>query len=165
MMAKFFLGIAIIAFTTFLGYLCSKKYRKRKNFFTQWTSFNERFLNEIAYYRRPLQDFFMKYTYKEEFAMLLDRFLQAVKNGIPLHDYLLSTPDFDFLKKEEKQGVENYFSVLGKGDSSSQKSYFSAQKQAISEWEKHAKDTAKKYGDLYVKLGFLCGLLILILIL
>ena len=54
MLTKFFFGIAIIAFTTYCGYLLSKKYRRRKVFYEQFYTFNERFLNEITYYKRPL---------------------------------------------------------------------------------------------------------------
>ncbi len=165
MTAKFLLGIAVVAFTTFLGYLLGGKRRKRKAFYTQWALFNERFLNEISYYRQPLQSFFNKYAYKGEFTFVLERFLYCVKNGVKLSSNLLEKESFDFLNAEEKSDVENYFSMLGKGDSTSQKAYFSAQKQSLEEWAKRATDNAKKYGDLYVKLGFLCGLLILILIL
>ena len=61
--------------------------------------------------------------------------------------------------------MENYFSNLGKGDAISQKNYFSSIKEKLKttsgEWEVKA----NKIADLCVKLGFLCGLLILILIL
>ena len=53
-MIKFILGVAIICFTSFCGYVLAKKYRQRKNFFSQMNEFNERFLSEIAYYRRPI---------------------------------------------------------------------------------------------------------------
>ena len=55
--------------------------------------------------------------------------------------------------------------MLGKGDSASQKAYFSALKEPIGKMQLGAETAYKKYGDLYVKLGFLCGLLILILLL
>ena len=165
MMAKFLLGIAIVAFTTFCGYLFGKKHRKRKLFFTQLTSFNERFINEISYYRQPLSDFIMKYSYKTEFAFLLERFLSCIKERIPLKDNLLNIPEFQFIKREEKNVIEDYFSMLGKGDSTSQKNYFAATKETLISMEKQAVQVCKKYGDLYIKLGFLCGLLILILIL
>ena len=63
-MLKFLLGVAIIAFTTFCGYLLGKKYRIKKQFFLQLNEFNERFLSEIAYYRRPLREFIAGYAYQ-----------------------------------------------------------------------------------------------------
>ena len=80
-MAKFLLGLVIIAFTSFCGYLLSKKYRRRKAFFTQFNEFNERFLNEMSYYRRPLTEFFSKYEYTKEFKFLLDDYIQTLRNG------------------------------------------------------------------------------------
>ena len=60
--------------------------------------------------------------------------------------------------------MEDYFQMLGKGDSSSQKTYFSAMKEEIQKRYNLAENEYKRYGDLYIKLGFLCGLFLLILI-
>ena len=161
-MAKFLLGIAIVAFTSFLGYLLAKKYRKRKDFFVQFTLFNERFLSEISYRRRPLSEFFRKYAYKGEFLTVLQNFFDRIKSE--RQEPLTESGDFDFLTNEQKSVTEDYFLMLGRGDSSSQKAYFSAQKETLINLEKQAKTDCKRYGDLFVKIGFLCGLLILILI-
>ena len=67
-MTKFLFGIVMIAFTSFCGYLLARKYRQRKLFFRQLYEFNERFLTEIAYYRRPIQEFAAKYTYRGEYG-------------------------------------------------------------------------------------------------
>ena len=161
-MEKFFLGVAIVAFTSFCGYLLAKKYRKRKEFFSQFCIFNDRFLSEISYYRRPIGEFFSKYAYKSEFSILLNRFLSTVTAGKNIE--LTVSNDLDFLTKEEKVETENYFLMLGRGDSLSQKAYFSTQKERLAVLEKEAEKAHKKYGDLFIKIGFLCGLLILILI-
>ena len=163
-MIKFLLGVAIVAFTTFCAYVLSKKYRKRKTYFTQWTTFNERFLNEITYCKRPLQSFFNGYVYKDEFGETLENFSNCMKNRLPLRDNLLSGEAFYFIKKDEKTLIEDYFSQLGKGDSVSQKTYFQSMSAELQKRQTEATETAKKYGDLYIKLGFLCGLLILILV-
>ncbi len=163
-MAKFLLGVAIIAFTSFCGYLLTKKYRRRKQFFSQLFEFNERFLAEITYYRRPLRAFVSAYTYRGEFQeLLLDYFAETSNQG---HVFIerIDNSEYDFLKKEEKRTVYDYFSMLGKGDSNSQKNYFTSVKETLSKLKKEAEENNKKYGDLYVKLGFLCGLLILILV-
>ena len=54
--------------------------------------------------------------------------------------------------------------MLGKGDSVAQKAYFSAVKEVLSKRKTQALDESKRYCDLYVKLGFLIGLFILVLI-
>lgn len=164
-MVKLFLGIAVVAFTSLCGYVLARKYRQKQLFFRQFYTFNERFINEISYYRRPLQEFVKKYAYKEEFNQLLLAFFYSLeKKRLVLKD-ILDKQEYDFLKQEEKVVVMDYFLMLGKGDSASQKLYFSSMRDVLSKLQKEAEDTCKKYADLYIKIGFLLGLLILILIL
>ncbi len=162
-MVKFLLGIAIVAFTSFCGRLLAKKYRQRKLFFKQMQEFNERFLSEISYYRRPVREFISSYAYKGEFQQLLRDYFFAIDEKLGVLS-LAEETQYSFLKEEEKRTVENYFLMLGKGDSSSQKGYFTSLKGRLSVLQEETEKEEKKYGDLYVKLGFLCGLLILILI-
>lgn len=165
MMQKFIAGIAIVAFTTFCGYFLAGKYRKRKLFFKELQAFNERFLSEIAYYRRPVREFVSKYAYKGEFDELLREYFARQQTREGADTGLLGSPRYAFLRAEEKRVVEDYFLMLGKGDSASQKGYFSSVKETLAKLQKETETACKQYGDLYIKLGFLCGLLILILML
>lgn len=164
-MDKLVLGIIIVIFCSLCGFLLAKKYRKRKLFFAQLYQFNERFLNEISYYRRPLNKFVSPELYKGEFALALHLYFENIKNGenvFPLD--LRDNHNFSFLTEEEKNAIADYFHVLGKGDSASQKSHFSSRKESLQKWQAEADTVAKKYGDLYIKLGFLFGLFLLILL-
>ena len=163
-MIKFFLGIAIIAFTSYCGRLLAKKYRQRQQFFKQFQAFNERFLNEISYYRRPLKEFIYVYSYQGEFALLLKDFCLFLQENSSIHCIFEDKERYFFLKAEERQMIEDYFFMLGKGDSASQKGYFSSLKDTLVKLENETKIEAKRYGDLYLKIGFLFGLLVLILI-
>lgn len=163
-MLKVLVGIAIVGFTTLCGYLLSKKYRQRKQFFRQFKEFNERFLNEIAYYRRPIQEFATTYAYQGEFNELLQAFFVNLKERELNERKILDLPTYSFLKEDEKLVISDYFLMLGKGDSASQKSYFSSIKEALIKYQNESNAASKKYEDLYIKLGFLCGLFILILI-
>ena len=155
----------MVAFTAFCGYLLSKKYRQRKLFFLQLKEFNGRFLNEISYYRRPIAEFVSGYSYQGEFQTLLVLFFEKIKERSASEKVFLDDEEFAFLTRDEKRLVEDYFQMLGKGDSKSQKDYFSSVKDCISKLQTETETDCKKYGDLYVKIGFLCGLLILIIIL
>ena len=163
-MVKFLLGIAIVAFTSYCGFVFAKKYRKRKLFFLQLKEFNERFLSEVSYYRRPLGEFASNYVYKGEFQNFLRNFFAEIDALSQSNEKEIAFDDCEFLKAEDKNLIEDYFKMLGKGDSASQKTYFSAAKERLAKLYGDAENEYKKYGDLYVKLGFLCGLLILILI-
>lgn len=164
MLLKFIFGITMVAFTSFCGYLFAKKYRQRKLFFQQFKEFNERFLSEVSYYRRPIKAFAASYTYKGEFEQLLEVFFGLLEGGQAQSRTFDLKANFSFLREAERQTVEDYFLMLGRGDSASQKGYFSSVKERLSTLCDSAEKDCKKYGDLYIKLGFLCGLLILILI-
>ena len=163
-MLKFFVGIALIGFTTFCGYLLARKYRKRKDFFRQLREFNDRFIGEISYFRRPIEEFVAIYSYQGDFDALLKSFFYALKFSHTSDRLLLDLSNESFLIEEEKHLVEDYFLTLGKGDTLSQKSYFSSVKERLIKLESETEKQAKKYGDLYIKMGFLFGLLLLILI-
>lgn len=163
-MVEFFLGIAVVAFTTYCGYLLSKKYRKRKTFFEEFFQFNEFFLTEVTYYRRPIIEWINEKTYKDEFNILIYEYVRRVKEQIPIYGIMEEDTTYVFLKTEEKSTIETYFSMIGKGDSVSQKNHFTVQRERLASWQKKAEEEAKKYGDLYIKIGFLFGLFILIII-
>jgi stage III sporulation protein AB len=160
---KILLGIAIVMFTGFCGFVFSKKYRLRKKFFAQLWEFNERFLSEITYFRRPLTEFVGKYAYEGEFGVVLNNYFQGLKEESE-QNAELDFSDCSFLKTDEKSVLYDYFKSLGRGDSNAQKTYFSSAKEMLAKWKNQTETESKKYGDLYIKLGFLCGLLILILI-
>ena len=162
-MIKFILGMAIVCFTSFCGYMLAKKYRQRKNFFVQMNEFNERFLSEIAYYRRPVKEFSQEYEDRGEFEVLLCSFIDSLKND-EREESGSSLPVFSFLTKDETAFVNDYFLMLGKGDSSSQNAYFTSVKPALGEYKKKSAEDCVRYGDLYLKLGFLFGLMVLILL-
>ena len=147
-----------MVFSSFCGYYFAKRYRQRKSFFRQLYEFNQRFLNEIAYYRRPLREFIGKYSYQSDFEVVLQAYCSS------LNGELFDLTGYVFLKEDERIFLYDYFQMLGKGDSSSQKSYYSSVKDGLLKWKMTSEQEAKKYEDLYVKLGFLCGLFILILI-
>ncbi len=162
-MLKFIFGVGIVAFTSFCGHLLAKKYRQRKLFFTQLKEFNERFLSEISYYRRPIREFVAAYAYRGEFEAFLHVFYETMGERSNQDRAFVDGHEYAFLTQEDKRVVEDYFLMLGRGDSASQKAYFTSVKSGIEKLQIEADTQCKRYGDLYIKLGFLCGLLILLL--
>lgn len=154
MWLKFLVCICIVAFCIFLGYLAASKYRFRKKFFSQFAVFNERYLTELCYARKPLSDFLREYEYSGDFAKTVSTFVQQ----------RVIESKLSYLTKDEKKLCADYFGMLGKGDAVSQKSYFSAQKGELSEKKTSCENEAKSRGELYLKLGLLAGLAFVILI-
>ncbi len=154
MWIKFLLSGLIIAFCILLGYLAANKYRARKKFFAQFEAFNLRYLNELSYARKPLSEFLEGYEYSGDFAKTVSSFSQKREAGC----------NHSFLTKEEKGECADYFSMLGKGDSSSQSVYFASKKAYLAEKKGTAEKECKARASLYLKLGLLAGLAVVILI-
>lgn len=154
MWVKFLLSCCIVAFGTAIGYFAAGKWRDRKNFYVQICIFHERYLNELSYARKPIADFLKQYAYKGDFEKVVGEFGREKSVGIP----------FKYLTKEERAECENYFSMIGRGDALSQKSYFAAQTAMLSQKREKSQAEAKSRTDLYLKLGLLAGLAVVILI-
>ncbi|MDE6059398.1 MAG: stage III sporulation protein AB [Clostridia bacterium] len=154
MWLKFLVCICIVAFCIFLGYLAAAKYRSRKMFFSQLAVFNERYLTELCYARKPLSEFLREYEYSGDFAKTVSAFAQ----------HRVTESKLSYLTKDEKKLCADYFGMLGKGDAVSQKSYFSSQKGELNEKKTSSEREAKSRGELYLKLGLLAGLAFVILI-
>jgi hypothetical protein len=75
---KVIFGVAVVAIATAFGYLLSKKYRQRRRFFAQLREFNEQFIHEITYYRRPIKDFLACHAYDGEFDVLLQKYISVL---------------------------------------------------------------------------------------
>ena len=128
------------------------------------SAFNEKFLNEVAYYKRPLSEFVQLNSRKDEFGLFSKFFLDGLGDRdvrINCQKYLEALGCFS---GDEREFILGYFFSLGKEDSSAQAKYFTAMKSVLVEYMGNAKEDYERYGKLYVKLGFLCGLTILILI-
>lgn len=161
-MAKIVVGLALVVFCGFCGYLLTKKYRLRKDFFRQYAQFNRNFLSEIAFSRRPIESVIKNGAYSGDFESLINSFLTALKNG---DTKLLSMALPDFLDADEKTFVEEYFAYLGRGDSAGQKGYFAIADQTIAQKKDESEKLSKKHVDLYIKMGILLGLALLIVLL
>lgn len=152
-MLKVICGMCIVAFCSYIGYFAAEKYRRRKSFFVQLSEFNERFISELEFGRRPLSEFIGAYEYKGDFAV----FIKGCLDG-------KISCGYSFLSADEKNFVNGYFSMLGKGDAHSQSSFFTSVGAGVKKYREVSEADAKKYGDLYVKLGFLAGLAIVVVI-
>ena len=154
MWLKILISIAVIAFSTALGYLLSGKYRSRKKFYEQFCLFNKQYLNELSYTRKPLRDFLKAHEYTGDFAKAVNKYVESQDSTIKL----------SYLSEDERNFCSNYLSMLGRGDANSQKAFFGSQTQALETQCTEGEKQAKARGSLYIKLGLLAGLAIVILI-
>lgn len=153
-MISYILYVCIVLFLTYIGYFLSGKYRLKKNFYKEWVRFHRAFLNDMEYIRRPLPELFERFSAKGEFEKILETYQKEhfLQGNIP------------FLNKEENGFLSEYFSFLGRSDFTGQKEYFSAAGKSLEDTYAAAEKDAAKYTDLYIKLGFLLGIAIVILL-
>ena len=129
-MIKFILSGVIIAFCVFLGYFAAWKYRARKKYFSQFQTFNERYLNELAYARRPLPVFLKEYAYSDDFDKTINCLLGGKKEV-----------KLNYLSKDERNYLNDYFEMLGKGDSASQNAFFRRKRNI---WKRKKEEAKRK---------------------
>ncbi len=151
---KIIVSCAIVAFGIGIGYLAAGKYRSRKKFFAQLYDFNERYLSELGYSRKPLPVFLKEFPATGDFRKSLE--------GLAFS----RAPDlrYPYLTADEKKECGDYFFMLGRGDAQSQSGYFGARREPLGEKKAACEKEAKANGELYIKLGLLAGLAFVILI-
>ena len=161
MLIKILLCLTLLIFTSGVGYAFASKYRKRKVFFSQFYEFNQKFIQELSYSKRPIKDFIQAYPYKSEFLALLEVYRDNLGQDNLFNEYFsLNT----FLILEEEKLISDYFHQLGKGDSESQKAFFVSRSKELEKIKDTTEKDYKKYAELYVKLGVLVGFAIIIVI-
>ena len=148
------LAVLIAAFCTALGYFAAGKYRARKLFYSEFTRFNERYLSELGYARKPLGELLRSFDARGDFKKMLDAFAAERRTEVK----------FSYRTAEERENCGNYLSQLGRGDARSQRDAFGARRAELGEKKKVCAGQAKEKGALYTKLGLMAGLAFVILI-
>lgn len=155
-MIKLLLCAALVALCSGVGYLLAGKYKQRKKFFYELDFFNARMINEVSYTKMPLSAVIEKYPFSGDFGKLLE---EKKKNGSVTGDFEIA-----YLSGDEKNFVRDYFLMVGRSDSGSQREYLNS---ARAETEKLRAESEKEYKrrfNLYVRLGFLFGLILAVLL-
>ncbi len=157
-MIKFILCIGAVGLCVLLAWLLTRKYRMRMQFYYNLNLFNERLVNEVSYTRIPLPAFMEKYTFGGDFRHMLEIKRDArFDNGD-------EGCDIAYLSEDERKFLGDYFRMIGKSDAASQRTYLSAMREEIADKKQKAEEIYRKYFSLYIKLGFLAGLILVVLI-
>ena len=109
MWLKILICIAVIAFFTGLGYLISGKYRARKKFYTQFCAFNERYLNELTFTRKPLSSFLKEFEYTGDFGKTIEA--AEKREGEIKYSYLSKEEKRTDSEKQAKARSELYLKL------------------------------------------------------
>lgn len=153
-MIKIILGLFIVCLCTFIGYLLSNKYIYKKEFYLGFNEFNRVYINNVKFIKKPLKDL-INGVAENKFTLLLKENLFNNNSEI----------ENNYLTDSDKSLFENYIKILGKSDSESQLEYVNSLEEILKNNLNISIENERKYKTLYLKLGFLTGLLVFILIL
>ena len=153
MLIKIIFGVISVAACTAGGYWLSLRFVKRRAFFLDFCAFNQLMQREVGFAKSTLKEIFAKADYGAEFTQPIRMFEDKKAIELPL------------LNKRENEFLQSYFRVLGKTDSATQLAFFNAQKAPIEGYLNTAKEDETKYRPLYIKLGFLIGLILFVIML
>lgn len=161
---KFVLLAVFAGISIYIGYMFSRKYKTRENFFLALVMLCQKFDVEINYSRQRLKNIFSSLDEKQKKSLQgIDKnFLSFIDKETPLEkEYLFN--GINFLKEDEKDVIFMFFKNLGRSDVDSQSKEiknFQARFESIST---NAINENKKYGQLAIKLGIVAGLFIVVL--
>lgn len=152
---KFALGVLLLCFSTIIGYFLAGKYIDRKRFYNDFSDFNQFFKQEILFNKSTLIEILKDKINDGDFCFLLrERVLN--KN---LKIYL------NYMNKDDKIFFDSYVKNLGTSDIYTQVDFINKTNEVLSLKLNQALEEEKRYKTLYIKMGFLIGLMLMIVVL
>jgi hypothetical protein len=124
-----------------VGYLLTLERKKKMKVFDELYEFNQQLLLNLKYSRQTLSDISCKYKYVNDLI-----------NGKKVLD------------GQDGQFLSSYVSCLGGTDARSQIDYLNERGQQIATLRQSACQEYKKYSALYIKIAFMIGVLLAVLL-
>lgn len=150
--------IAIYALIPFLtaaiGYLFSLQYGQAREFWAKFKFWHKKIKAEISFSQSSLSEIFESGEISDPFCLSAKEYLAAKKINTELR----------FLSKEEISFLYKYLQNLGTTDKDSQLNFLNSLEPELENYSENAAEKDKKFRPLYVKLGFLLGLIVFILV-
>ncbi|MDE6585616.1 MAG: hypothetical protein K2K80_02930 [Clostridia bacterium] len=140
-MIKILILIAIVALTTALGVFLSAGKKKKMHVFSELYEFNEKLIMNLKFNR-----------------MSMDK----VAEGFKYIPEILSGNSV--LEGKDSELINEYIVNLGKSDAVSQLDYLNGRKAYLAKYRDESNTEYKKYGSLYVKIFFMIGVLMAVLL-
>ncbi len=145
------IGIVLLILSTLIGVELSKKYTKRKTFYTHFNTFNKAFSSEVSLLKTTLPDFINNNAVVGSvfFQGLANKFINKNSDNL----------DLSFLSSQEKDFYLNYLDNLGKGDLKTCLDFSNSVKGKIGEYLLDASTNEEKKKPLTIKVSFMIGLI------
>ena len=161
---KYVFLIFIVFLCTLIGYIFSKKYKVRANFFQSLLYLCQKFDIEINYSRERLKNIFLNLDEKNKSALkgIDNNYIAFIDKEAPLDKENLFK-GVSFLKDNEKDLIFTFFKSLGRSDVDSQSKELKNFQLRFEELAGKTNAENKKYGSLSIKLGLICGLMLVVI--
>lgn len=148
---KLFFGIICCLICTVFGFVLSDKFVKRNKFFKDFLNFNKKLISEVSFGQKKLSDIMKDFSCDGDFKKAISKF--CPNTVLP-----------KYLNEEEKALLIDYVNGVGKKDKDTQLKELAEINTKLTELSEQTEKDLKKYKPLYIKLGFLTGLAILIMV-
>ena len=147
--------LAIIpTLTAILGYLFSVKYGQSRDFWDKFGFWHKKIKAEIAFSQNSLPEIFSESKKSDVFSDCVREYVIGKDKSVKLK----------FLSVEESEFLNKYLQNLGRTDKDSQLNFLNSFEPELEKFIHSADNKSKTYRPLCVKLGFLLGLIIFILL-
>ncbi len=154
---KILLGIIALIACTGIGYFFSRKYSVRKEFYTDFSGFNKNLKSEISFRQDSILNIINKCSERKSifYKNITEHFIENK----------LIVLDKNTFNQEEIAFFSNYIENIGASDKNTQISFLEEVDVKLKDVLAKTCEEEKKYKALYIKLGFLCGLIAFIILL
>ncbi len=150
---KLLVGILSIILAVKIGADFALKDKKVYEFFNSLINLCDKIIADLNYKKSNIKVILSNKFQSNDLNLLLKKFVKEKKLEFP-----------NYLLKEEVFLIEDLFASLGKADTNSQILSVEAFKVELKKIAKEKYEKYKKYNTLFVKLGFISGLLIFIMV-
>lgn len=140
--------------TAILGYLFSVKYGQIRDFWDKFGFWHKKIKAEIAFLQNSLPEIFGESERSDAFSDCAKEYVSGNDKSVRLK----------FLSDEEREFLNKYLQNLGRTDKDSQLNFLNSFEPELEKFIHNAENKNKTYRPLCVKLGFLLGLIIFILL-
>ena len=140
-MIKVLILLAVVALTASIGPFLSANKKKKMQIFSELYEFNEQLILTLKFTRDSIKKIAEPY-----------KFVPDILDGKEL------------ISGEEGQFLKDYIQNLGKTDALSQVDYLNERKQILKKYKDESYADYKKYSSLYVKIFFLIGVMVAVLL-
>lgn len=156
---KLLFGIVLLALSTAAGYRLSLKKKRRSLYFSDFRIFHREMMGAATFSKRSVLEVIGASKSRGDFNNTLAAYRDSLQNKKEFE------PEFSDLTEEERETVRLYFDQIGKGDGAVQERLLGFYTQKIDELCAASERDRERYAALYIKLGFLLGLILMILVL